>query len=188
MQTQWIKQNICYDGTQLKPHWIYQQSDLLGDALVAWVGPAQVDLEHMVDVEDVKAASPIASPKMLHFLGEFFGFPLMNGVVLQRLFILMLQDHLTQHGVSALLREGDDLYWQQEGQKKKLSVSIVTASSISSLMHIGVNVETAGTPVPTVGLKDWDINPETFAKELLCQFQKELLDMQRATWKVRPVS
>lgn len=188
MHIQWLKQNTCYDGTQLRPHWIYEQIDRVGDACVAWVGPAQVSLDHMVDVEDVKAAAPIASPKMLHFLGEFFHMPLFSAVVLQRLFILLLKEELHSRGVGALKREGDDLYWEAKQEKRqKLSVSIATLSPVSALLHVGVNVETHGTPVPTAGLSDWEIDPKSLAEKLLAQFQQEYSSLQRASWKVRPV-
>ena len=73
MQTKYITaQQITYDGHQLAPHWIYRNFDILGDAIVAFVGPCKVDLSEMVDIEDVKAEAPIYSPLMLHCIAEFF--------------------------------------------------------------------------------------------------------------------
>lgn len=86
LQTHLFKEaEIPYDGTPLAPHWIYRKFNLLGDALVAFVGPAKVDLDHMVDLEDVKQNAPIYSPKMLHFLGEWFIDSLETGILLQHL-------------------------------------------------------------------------------------------------------
>ena len=51
---------IAYDGRQLAPHWLYRKFDLMGNAAVAFVGPCQVELGEMVDIEDVKAKSPIS--------------------------------------------------------------------------------------------------------------------------------
>jgi C4-dicarboxylate-binding protein DctP len=66
MKTHFVaEQHITYDGRQLAPHWIYRQHDLMGDAAVAFVGPCQVDLSEMVDIEDVKNVAPIYSPLML---------------------------------------------------------------------------------------------------------------------------
>ena len=56
--------DITYEGHQLSPHWIYRTFDLLGDAAVGFIGPCQVNLTEMVDLEDVKASAPIYSPLM----------------------------------------------------------------------------------------------------------------------------
>jgi len=45
---------IKYTGKELTPHWIYRNFDLRGDAAVAFVGPAQVDVDDMVDLTNVK--------------------------------------------------------------------------------------------------------------------------------------
>ncbi|MGD9580006.1 MAG: DUF366 family protein, partial [Vampirovibrionia bacterium] len=58
---------IIYDGTQLSPHWIYNEFGLLGDAIVAFIGECEVNLDHMVDLQDVKENAPIYSKKMLSF-------------------------------------------------------------------------------------------------------------------------
>jgi len=42
---------ILYDGSQLTPHWIYNQFDIIGDAIVAFTGSCCVDLNKMVDIE-----------------------------------------------------------------------------------------------------------------------------------------
>lgn len=177
-----LDKEIKYTGAELSPHWIYQNFDLLGNALVAFIGEADVELSHMVDLEDVKKKAPIYSPKMLHFVGEWFQESWEVGILYQHLFVLLLSEALTQRGVKNLTRRGNDLYFEN----KKLNVSICTKTLSSTLMHIGINIETQGTPVPTIGLKDWDIDPAALAKSLLDQFSTEYLGWQRARWKVLP--
>lgn len=190
MQTRFIAdRQITYDGRQLAPHWIYRQCDLLGDAAVAFVGPCRVDLSEMVDLEDVKARAPIRSPLMLHYLVEFFHPDLELAVYRQRLLIVAARELLEELTGRRVTRRGDDLYLARaDGSPGKLSVSIATASVTSTLIHTGFNIETAGTPVPTTGLAELDVDVPTFATTLLDRYAAEVEDIWRARCKVRAVS
>ena len=182
-------QQIAYDGRQLAPHWIYRNFDLLGDAAVAFVGPCQVDLSEMVDIEDVKAASPIYSPLMLHVIAEFFSGDLHQTVYRQRLLIVSAKELLETLTPRPVTRKGDDLYRPRaDGSPGKLSVSIATASATSTLIHTGFNIETEGTPVPTVGLVELGIDAAPFAADLLRRYADEVNDIWLARCKVRAVS
>jgi len=188
LSTKFIEKEIAYTGAELRSHFIYDQFDLLGDALVAFVGPCKVDLDKMVDLEDVKKKSPIFSEKMLHFLGEFFGMDLNCLVLMQRLLIASFYQELMQKKGGALShvalrRIGDDLY---DGDFK-LSVSIATLSPISGVFHAGINISSRNTPVPTKGLEDYKIDPNEFAKNLLKSFSFEIVSAYKATCKVRGV-
>ena len=66
------EKQIEYTGKELAPHWIYRNFDLTGDAAVAFMGPSNVPLEHMVDLYDVKEKTHIHSPLMLNFIIEHF--------------------------------------------------------------------------------------------------------------------
>ena len=171
---------IRYDGTQLAPHWIYRRFAILGDAIVAFSGPADVPIQHMVDLEDVGKNAPIYSPRMLHFLGEWFVDSLDSGVLLQHLFVCEIYERLMERGVSGLRRTGNDIYFEN----RKLSVSIATRSLVSVLFHIGLNIETEGTPVPTVGLSEWKIDPFEFADEILERFAVDSAIWRRSRVKV----
>jgi uncharacterized protein len=186
--TKWIDQEIPYTGAELRSHFIYERFDLLGDALVAFAGPCRVDLPQMVDLEDVKQKRPIASEKMLHFIGEFFGMNLKTLVFLQRLLIALFFEELIHRGGASdrsppLRRLGDDLY---DGEAK-LSVSIATLSPVSGLIHAGINISSRNTPVPTKGLNDYGIDPAEFARGVLKAFANEVESAGRATCKVRGV-
>ncbi len=75
-----------------------------------------------------------------------------------------------------------------KGQKeKKLSVSIAAPALNSQLIHLGLNIQTENTPVPTVGLKDWKINIKNFAQNCLQRFQQEEENILKASYKVRSV-
>ena len=176
------EKEICYTGHELAPHWIYKTFDLKGDSLVAFQGPADVSLDKMVDLEDVKRKAPIGSPKMLHFLAEFFIDSLDEGVLLQHLFVFEVYEALLQRSPKNLRRRGNDLYFKD----RKLSVSIATKSLISVLMHFAINIETAGTPVPTAGLLELGVDPKPFAEEILGKFGDDLQVWANSRIKVSP--
>jgi uncharacterized protein len=190
MQTLFVHdRQIGYDGRQLAPHWIYRQFDLLGDAVVAFIGPCQVDLSEMVDIEDVKNTSPIYSPLMLHVIAECFAGDLHQTVYRQRLLVVTAKELLETWTDRRVTRQGDDLYLPRaDGSPGKLSVSIATASATSTLIHTGFNIETAGTPVPTVGLADLSVDSTAFGQELLQRYAAEVDDIWLARCKVRAVS
>lgn len=183
LEIQFIDAPLAYTGQELRSHFIYERFDLLGDACVAFQGPCNVRLEHMVDLEDVKLQAPIYSEQMLHFLGEFYGLSLEATVAYQRLLIALMLEELHRAGCSQVRREGDDLY---EGEAK-LSVSIATLSPVSTLLHAGINISSKNTPVKTKGLEDFGLDPAEFACRILQRFQEEFQGISMALCKVRAV-
>jgi len=191
LNTQLLQSVITYDGTQLSPQYILRKAGIMGDGLIAFIGPAQVKITEMVDVEDELGNSPIYSPLMLHFIGEFFHMHLPQGVFLQRLFIATLKDLIADIAkqtsqadwLDTLKRDGDDIMIGSH----KLSVSIVTKSPVSCLMHVGLNIDDTGTPVSTSSLNKLGIDYKELAGEALRCFTKEYQDIHLASCKVRPV-
>lgn len=186
MQSLFINQKIKYDGTQLKPLFTYMEHGLLGDSVVSWIGSCDISFDKMVDGEDVRAQAEIKGSEMLHFIFEMFDPGLLVGVFVQRLFASVAKDFLNETlGVNySLVRNGDDLYWNQ----KKLSISIATKSVTSTLVHFALNISNAGTPVATCALKDdFKIDAHEFAQELMKRFTSEYQDIKNATMKVRSV-
>ncbi len=184
-----MDRQIRYDGRQLAPHWIYRTFDVLGDAVVAFVGPCRVELSEMVDIKDVKAAAPIYSPLMLHLIAEFFSGDLHQTVYRQRLLIVTAKELLETLTERRITRKGDDLYLPRaDSNLGKLSVSIATASATSTLIHTGFNIQTEGTPVPTVGLAELGVDVPAFASEMLRRYVDEVNDIWLARCKVRAVS
>lgn len=179
---------LPYTGPELRPHFLLTKLGLKGPALGAFIGPCQVKTEHLVDWEDRLANDHIQARLMVHFLGEFFGHGLREGVVLQRLLMAIMAESLNERprsGSRELVdRRGDDLFYRD----RKLSVSIVTASPVSLLLHAGINIDPEGAPVPAVGLPELGVTePAEWAKEVLARFRAEYESMEWACAKVRPV-
>ncbi len=185
IQTFFIVVEIAYTGEQLASHWIYRKTGQTGDAIAAFQGGCDVNLVHMVDLADVLEKRQIFSHKMLHFLVEHFDHrDLEKAVLRQRLLVCILRELLEEHlAGKKIFRQGDDLFL--EG--KKLSVSIATVSPVSSLVHLGINIVSKDTPVPTLGLEEMNIPPKKFALELMGRYQKEMASIDTARCKVRPV-
>ncbi|MCW2278926.1 DUF366 family protein [Heliophilum fasciatum] len=174
-----------YDGTQLASLWAYRTFQIMGDSIVAFRGPCKVGLRTMVDLEDVLKGDTIYSPEMLHFIVEHFDMDLEKTVLRQRLFMTIIKEDLEEVYSSSLIRSGDDLYLID----KKLSVSIATRTPVSTMIHVGLNVQTEGTPVPTASLSQLgEKNPEAFARRVMEQYVAESTDIYLARCKVRGVN
>lgn len=182
LETHFLDKPIHYDGTQLAPHWIYRTTGISGNAVVAFVGEANVSLDHLVDLEDVQKKAPIYSPEMLHFIGEWFIDSLDQGILLQHLFTSVAYELLWEKGVQSLSRRGNDLFFSE----RKLSVSIATKSSVSALMHTGINIRNEGTPIPTSCLAEMGLTPKEFAHAVLKRFQTDSATWAKARVKVSP--
>jgi len=186
VKSKFIEQEEAYDGAQLVSLRAYLKHGLLGDSIVAWVGACNVATEHMVDGEDLIAGAEIRGAKMLHFIVEKFDCTLLAAVSLQRLLASIVKDELLEmagdKGLAAsLFRRGDDLYVGE----RKLSISIATQSPVSSLIHFAVNVTNQGTPVKTLSLEDLQVEPRSFAEQVLKAFCHEVETIREATMKVR---
>ncbi|MBI4209716.1 MAG: DUF366 family protein [Deltaproteobacteria bacterium] len=184
LKTQWIEERIPYTGLELRSHFALEKWDIEGDNVIAFIGECNVPKNHLVDLLDAKTNAVIYSPLMLHFLGEFFNDNLERAIWRQRLFVTILKERCEALIPKLRLqRKGNDLY---DGGKK-LNVSIATATPLSTLLHIGVNIETQGTPVATAGLRNYNIDSVSFAKETLQQFAQEMDGVYRDLCKVRSV-
>lgn len=150
MKCHLISEEVPYTGAELSNHWIYKNLGILGDAVVAFKGPCQVDTNAMVDLEDVLNDDYIYSKNMLNFIVEIFGISLKEGVAIQRLFSSIIQDKInTMYPELQVKRRGDDLFFNDT---QKLSVSICTISPTSILIHTGLNIDATGAPVDAAGL------------------------------------
>lgn len=185
MQNYFCTENIIYTGKELRSLWVKERSGLEGDAVAAFVGPADVPIENMVDLEDVANNAPIKSDMMLHFIVEHFDTPLDRGVHLQRLLVAIIYEELVKLGVSGSLeRRGDDIY---DGDRK-LSVSIAAPSPKSICIHTALNISSENTPVPTIGLNDYKIDAVPLASDVMKRYCDEVKGMAHACTKVRQIS
>ena len=80
-------------------------------------------------------------------------------------------------------RLGDDLF---EGDRK-LSVSIATLTPVSTMIHLGINISSEHTPVPTKGLLEYGVDPVELAEAVMNQYMAELRMLAVARSKVKGV-
>lgn len=185
MQVYWHAGKMTYNGEQLTSLWAFRQFGLQGDSIVAFAGPCRVEVEALVDLADARRQAPIYSPAMLHCIVEHFDLDLEKAVLRQRLLINIIKEQIEQAVPGCQLRRtGDDLY---QGARK-LSVSIATLSPVSSLIHAGINISAAGTPVPAVGLEELGASgTEQLARSIMEAYRDEMQGIYLARCKVRGV-
>lgn len=187
MKSKFIEEEIKYIGSQLAPHWIYKNFEILGDAIVAFTGEMDVKITEMVDIEDVLTDSPIYSKNMVSFILEHFQMGLSEAVTRQRLLICIIIEELQKvlKKEIKIRRSGDDIYIED----KKLSVSIATQSTTSSLIHIGLNIDSNGAPVKACGLEnDLGLSDiKSFALKIMQKYIDENDEIRDAVCKVRGV-
>jgi hypothetical protein len=184
VKTSVLDQEIAYTGAQLRSSWIAEMAGLSGGAAVAFLGPCEVALEHMVDLVDLEAGARISSPRMLHVIAEHPGVELNEITVRQRMLMAIAGEILNEHlGEMLIRRRGDDLFLSG----RKLSVSVATVSPRSGLIHAGFNLDGEGAPVPAVGLDELGVTPRDFAERLLGAYAAEVAGALRAARSVRTV-
>ena len=183
MHTVFADRDIPYTGAELRPLWILDTFGVQGDAMAAFLGPCDVTREHMVDRLDVLQGATIRAARMLHFIVEQFSEAgLLAAVLSQRLLVCVAAEVLRGAGI-APERRGDDLFVGP----RKLSVSIATISAVSSLIHLGLNVDPAGAPVPAVGLAELGLDVREVGEAVLHRYAAECEAVREARCKVRAV-
>ena len=182
MNSKFLSDRIDYDGSQLKPLYSYLRHKVVSDSIIAFVGACDVSLEHMVDAEDYIVDSKIQAKEMLHFVVELFSQNIFTAVTAQRLLVSIVHAELLKRGM-VFNRSGDDLFFEN----KKLSVSIASVSSVSAMIHLGINITNENTPVLTCSLSDFEIEPHQFASEIMTIFTQEWSTILDATKKVKPL-
>lgn len=181
MQFKVLEEEITYTGTELRSGWPAGRAAVTGDVAVGFVGPCRVDNENLVDLEDARAGTFIAADSMAHVIAEH-ACGLETAVLRQRLLVAMLCERLAEHDID-VRRDGDDVYFEN----RKLTVSIAAPSGRSSLIHLGINIDPAGAPVPTVGLRELGVEPRSLLSDLLAGYAAELESCRHAEGKVRSV-
>ena len=180
MKTHLAPGRVDYDGTQIHSLWAYRTYGVQGDSIVAFQGGCEIPFTNMVDLEDVRAKSRIASPLMLHFIAEHFDLDLEKAVLRQRLLAAIVRDELG----GEVRRDGDDLFLGPG----KLSISIATLTPVSSKIHFGINIERElHVNVETRGLKDLVVDAADLAVRVLAQYAAQIAGIHDARTRVRGV-
>ncbi|MBN1593018.1 MAG: DUF366 family protein [Candidatus Coatesbacteria bacterium] len=191
MKWAFIPDRIDYDGSQLAAHFAFRRASLAGDSIISFIGACDVSASCMVDVADLADGCTIVSREMLHFIVEHFDRNLERAVLRQRTLVSLLQQE-----VNVRLREyGDDRYVIRDGDDlflggSKLTVSVATASHVSCLIHLGVNIDPEGAPVEAIGLQSLlpKERPEQLASFLMEKYAAEMASVHNAMALVRGVS
>ena len=170
IEYRFITDTITYTGRELRSHWAFNNFEIAGDSIIAFIGPARVEITEMVDLKDVKSKSPIYSEIMLHFIAEHFELDLEKTFLRQRLLISIIKNRIEKISNRVINQKGDDLFHED----RKLSVSIATLSPVSSLIHVGINISSEKTPIKTAALVEFDIEPVRFAKKVLRIYNTEI--------------
>lgn len=178
-----LEQELVYDGRQLCTSFVDEHAAGPDDAMVLFEGEADVPVERLVDLEDAEAGAFIYGPHMAHAIVEHRGMGLREAVLAQRLLVRIAATWISRRCGMPVAARGDDLF-VGDG---KLSVSVATTSPRGALIHLGINVRTEGTPVPTAGLADLRIRPRELLRALGRLYAEELAGIDHATGKVRPV-
>jgi hypothetical protein len=182
MRAHFCDERIDYDGSQLRAHWLLARFGLVGDAIAAFRGACRVATAEIADLADLDGPG-IAGHDMVHFVWESFTQPdLLLAVHRQRLLTAQARELLAELAPQRRVdRTGDDLF-VGDG---KLSISIATATPVSSVLHFGVNASQGGAPVPIAALGDLGVEPRTFAQRLLDRVVAEQDSIAAARSKVR---
>lgn len=180
MKTHAVPGRVDYDGTQIHSLWAYRTFGVQGDSIVAFQGGCEIPFTNMVDLEDVRRKSRIASPMMLHFIAEHFDLDLEKAVLRQRLLAAIVRDELG----GDVRRDGDDLFLGPG----KLSISIATLTPVSSKIHFGINIERAlDVDVETRSLQDLGVEATDLARRVLAQYAAQIDGIHDARTRVRGV-
>ena len=177
-----VEESIDYTGLELRSHFIRERTGIETDGLIAFIGGCRVEGDALVDLEDRGAGDFIAAERMLHFIGEHFEVGLREGNLRLRLLVALARELIEKDikGIG-IERRGDDLFVQD----RKLTVAIATVSPVSSLMHLGVNIDPTGAPVAAVGLEELGIDPAGLARAVLDRYGVECRSIEIALRKVR---
>lgn len=174
--------DVAYTGRELRSGWARAQAGApCDDVAVGFVGPCRVENKDLVDLEDARAGTFIAAARMAHVIAEH-PCTLESAVLRQRLMVALLCECLAGFDI-VVRRDGDDVYYRD----RKLTVSIAAPSKRSSLIHLGINVDPAGAPVPAVGLEELGVEPRRLLESLLARYATELESCRHAGGKVREV-
>jgi hypothetical protein len=184
MRSLYIKEKIKFTGEQLEPHWTYKNFDILGDSIIAFVGPCELEEKYIIGVNHLKKKTQIRSEMMLHFLVEHFDLDLEKAILRQKALIYILKDKLNH-------RLGGDIFqiWGNDIYEKdfKLTIATVTKTPVSTKIHLGINISSKNIPVKAKGLSDYGIDPDDIAEVVMNQYRLDMRRVQERLVRTRSI-
>jgi hypothetical protein len=177
-----LEEETAYTGRELRSGWVRERVGYEGDTGVGFVGACHVATEDLVDLDDAREGEFIHAASMAHVIIEHLGTDLETAVLRQRILVVILCEILARRGF-AVERSGDDVFFDG----RKLTVSIAAPGPKSTLIHLGINVDPEGAPVPAAGLGEMGIVSTDLLSELLEAYRLEMASVRHATRKVRDV-
>jgi len=184
MRSLFVRDEILFTGEQLSSFWAYRNYDVLGDNIVAFIGPCQVDEKYIIGIDHFKKKTQIKSERMLHFLVEHFELDLEKAILRQKLLVDILKDKLNHRLKGDVLqRWGDDLF----DTDSKLTVSATLRTSVSTKIHLGINISSKNTPVKTKGLEDYGIDPNDVSQAVMDQYRLDMRLISQKLCKTRSI-
>lgn len=185
MRSLFIKEQIKFTGEQLLSFWAYKNYDLLGDNIVAFIGPCELEEKYIIGIDHWKKKTKIKSELMLHFLVEHFDLDLEKALLKQKLLVCILKDKLNHRLKGDIFqRWGDDIY----DEDYKLTISTATRTDVSTKIHLGINIKAKDAPVKAKGLSDYGIDPDDIAQVVMNQYRLDMRRIQERLVKTRKVT
>ncbi|MFQ6002749.1 MAG: DUF366 family protein, partial [Candidatus Zixiibacteriota bacterium] len=65
MKSLFIQEEILFTGEQLSSFWAYKNYDILGDNILAFIGPCEIDERYLIGIDHFKKKTKIKSERML---------------------------------------------------------------------------------------------------------------------------
>jgi hypothetical protein len=184
MRSLFVKEEILFTGEQLTSFWAFRNYDIPGDNIVAFIGPCEIDEKYIIGIDHFKKKTEIKSERMLHFLVEHFDLDLEKAILKQKLLVDILKDKLNHRLKGDVLqRWGDDLF----DTDFKLTVSATVRTSVSTKIHLGINVSSQNTPVKTKGLEDYGIDPRDVSQAVMDQYRLDMRLIGDKLWRIRSI-
>lgn len=184
MRSLFIRDEILFTGEQLSSFWAYKNYDILGDNIVAFIGPCQVDEKFIIGIDHFKKKTQIKSERMLHFLVEHFDLDLERAILRQKLLVDILKDKLNHRLKGDVLqRWGNDLF---DGDFK-LTVSATLRTSVSTKTHLGINISSKNAPVKARGLEDYGIDPDDVSQAVMDQYRLDMRLISQRLCRTRSI-
>jgi len=184
MKSLFVSEEIKFSGEQLFSHWAFTKFDLLGDNIVGFIGPCELDEKYLVGIDYYKRKTQIRSEKMLHFVIEHFDLDLEKAILKQKLLVSILKDKLNHRLKGDILqRWGDSIF---DGDAK-LTISTVTRTKVSTKIHLAVNISSLNTPVKTKGLEDYNLDAVEIAQVVMNQYRLDLRRLSERLVKTRSI-